>query len=71
MRSVAASLFEALSGLGAGDRTRFRLTDQVIELLAADPSGSPRVVVIDLRRRRIYADLRQRSTRHKGSPASA
>jgi DNA transposition AAA+ family ATPase len=47
MRSVAASLFEALSGLGAGDRTRFRLTDQLIELLAADPGGSPRVIVVD------------------------
>ena len=60
MRSVAASLFEALSGLSAGDRTWFPLTDQLIELLAADPGGSPRVVVVDLRRRRIYADLRQR-----------
>ena len=47
MRSVAASLFEALSGLGAGDRTRFRLTDQLIELLTADPGGSPRVIVVD------------------------
>jgi hypothetical protein len=47
MRLVAASLFEALSGLYAEGRTRFRLTDQVIELLVADPSGSPRVVVVD------------------------
>ena len=36
MRSVAASLFELLSGLGAGDRSRFRLTDQLLELLGAD-----------------------------------
>jgi hypothetical protein len=47
MRLVAASLFEALSGLGAGDRTRFHLTDQVIELLVADPGGPPRVLVVD------------------------
>ena len=47
MRSVAASLFEAMSGLGAGDRTRFRLTDQLIELLVPAPGAPPRVVVID------------------------
>jgi len=47
MRSVAVNLFEALSGLGAGDRTRFRLTDQLIELLVADPGGRPRVLVVD------------------------
>ena len=47
MRSVAVGLFEALSGIAAGDRTRFRLTDQLIELLAPDPHGRPRVVVCD------------------------
>jgi DNA transposition AAA+ family ATPase len=47
MRSVAVSLFETLSGLYAGDRTRFRLTDQLIELLAPDPGGSHRVLVVD------------------------
>ena len=47
MRLVASSLFEALSGLCAEDRTRFRLTDQVIELLAPGPGARPRVVVVD------------------------
>jgi type II secretory pathway predicted ATPase ExeA len=47
IRLVAASLFELLSGLGAGDRTRFHLTDQVIELLVAGPGGRPRVLVVD------------------------
>ena len=47
MRLVAASLFEALSGLYAGDRAGFRLTDQVIELLVPDPGAPPQVVVVD------------------------
>lgn len=47
MRLVAAGLFELLTGLGAGDRSRFRLTDQLVELLVADPGGRPRVVVVD------------------------
>lgn len=47
MRLVAAGLFESLAGIGAGDRTRFRLTDQLIELLAPHPGGRARVVVID------------------------
>ena len=47
MRSVAVSLFELLSGLAAAERSRFRLTDQLLELLGADPGGRARVVVID------------------------
>jgi len=47
MRSVAARLFELLSGLRAEDRSRFRLVDQLLELLAADRGGGARVLVVD------------------------
>ena len=47
MRLIAVTLFEQLTRLSAGRRSRFVLTDELLEALARRPGGGPRVVVID------------------------
>jgi len=49
MRLVAATLFEQLTRLPAGRRSRFALTDELVEALGG---GRPRAVVVDFTDRR-------------------